>query len=85
MESDLNAALERISSLYDKWLLAENNQVRSNTEDSIIRIISNRNYIPVDIYMEANNGMGSGLCQPGFFEDDLRRLISIVENRLNCS
>jgi len=83
MDSYLNDGLERISSLYDEWLLSKNNQVKSNVEDSILRIINNRHYIPGDIYIEANNGMASGLCQPGFFEDDLLRLISIIKNRLN--
>lgn len=61
----------------------KNDRAKSNIEESVIRLINNRHYIPDEIYIEANNGMASGLCQHGFFEDDLHRLISIVETKLN--
>lgn len=83
MDYDLKETLVRLNELYDKWLLSRNMRDRSNAKDSIIRIINNRHYIPDEIYTEANNGWASGLCQPGFFEEDIRKLISILETKLN--
>lgn len=84
MEYSLKETLDRLTELYDNWLLYSNKRDRSNTEDAIIRIINNRQYIPDDIYIEACDGSASGLCQHGFFENDLRRLIFIIKNKLIC-
>lgn len=82
MSSCLNEALYRLTNLYDKWRLAQNMHDKSNVESSVIRLINNRRYIPDEIYLEACDNAASGLCQRGFFEEDLQRLISIIRAKL---
>lgn len=82
MEYSLKETLDRLTGLLDNWLLYSNKRDRSNTENTVIQIINNRQYIPDDIYIEACGGSASGLCQHGFFENDLRRLIFIIKSKL---
>lgn len=82
MDNNLKEVLVRLDGLYEEWLLTPNKRNKSKIEDKVICIINNRLYIPDEIYIEANDGLATGLCQHGFFERDLRRLISAINNKL---
>ena len=81
MESNIREAYERLYELYDQWYC--NPRDRSKTEESIHNIIENPNYIPAYIYAETTGGSASGLCQPGFFERDMQKILSILKKRLD--
>ncbi|MDE5810020.1 MAG: hypothetical protein K2H59_07075 [Muribaculaceae bacterium] len=81
MESNIREAYERLTELYNKWYSTP--RQRSQIEDLIYTIIENPYYVPHDIYTEVTDGGASGLCQPGFFERDMQKLLSILKKRLD--
>jgi len=82
MDFDLREGYLRLKEYYDEWLLSNSNREKSNIEESVVRIINNRHYIPDEIYVEVNEGSASGLCQHGFFENDLQKLINCLRHKI---
>ena len=82
MESNINDAYSRLTELYDKWYCSHSKKEKDNIEDLVYNIVNNRYYISDAIYLMASNGSASGLCQHGYFERDILKLIEILKNQL---
>lgn len=82
MESNINDAYSRLTELYDKWYCSHSKKEKDNIEDLVCNIVNNRHYISDSIYLMASNGSASGLCQHGYFESDILKLIEILKNQL---
>lgn len=82
MESNINDAYNRLSELYDRWYGSHSKKEKDDIEVLVFNIINNRYYIPDAIYLNASDGRASGLCQHGYFERDLLKLIDILKTQL---
>ena len=61
---------------YDSWFLSSTKN-RQNIEDCVCQFIENN--LDDSIYLRANGGLASGLCSYPHFEDDLKKIISLLK------
>lgn len=61
---------------FDSWFLSSTKERRS-IEDCVRQFVENK--LDSSIYLQANSGLASGLCSYPHFEDDLKRIISILK------
>lgn len=61
---------------YDTWFLSKPKD-RKRIEDIVCDFLEHN--LDDSIYLEANGGLATGLCSFPHFEDDLKRLISILK------
>lgn len=83
METNLSNAYDILHGHYMKWLGTLKRKEKSRIEDEVFRITNNKYYIPDEVYFEANDNRASGLCQNGFFERDLKKLINLLGQKLD--
>ena len=61
---------------FDSWFLSSTKN-RQNIEDCVCQFIENN--LDNSIYLRANGGLASGLCSYPHFEDDLKKIISVLK------
>lgn len=71
-------AYATLNDYYTEYLTQPKNKSKI---ESFVR--SYLNNIPDDIYIEASNGAASGLCEHGFFEGDLQKVLSVLKNQID--
>lgn len=69
-------AYDILDDYYTEYLTQHKN--RSKIE-SLVR--SYVDTLPDELYIEACNGNASGLCEHGFFESDLQKILTILKRK----
>lgn len=60
---------------YDTWFISKS-QDRKHIEDVVCAFLEHN--LDASIYMQANNGLASGLCSYPHFEEDLIKIIILL-------
>lgn len=80
MEKELLESVYKTLNRYQKEYFFTNTRKEKDLIENFVR-----NYldsIPNELYLELNNGAGSGLCRRGFFESDLSKCLSVLERMI---
>ena len=76
---DLKDLLEYLQDKYDQWYVARKLD-KERIEDLVYQFIDKN--LDDTLYIEVNDGRAAGLCAFPHFEEDLKKIISIIENKL---
>lgn len=68
---------QTLEAYYEDYLKCSKKSDKSRIETYVRNYLKN---IPDELYLKLNEGAGSGLCEHGFFESDLKRCISELKN-----
>lgn len=61
------------------YLLAPTRKAKDAVERNVREYL---HLIDSELYVELNEERGSGLCEPGWFEQDLSRIVRILRDKL---
>lgn len=80
--SDYKTILNYLEYKYNEWCTTTNKKNRSTIEMHVFQYVDN---IDDTLYIEANEGRASGLCSSQFFEEDLKRLINLLSDKIKTN
>lgn len=80
--SDYKTILNDLEDKYNEWCTTTNKKDRSTIEMHVFQYVDN---IDDTLYIEANEGRASGLCSSHFFEEDLKRLINLLSDKIKTN
>lgn len=72
--------LEYLDRMYSEWYTHPKKKDRTQIENEIR---NTANFWDDTIYIWLNNGNASGLFEPGFFESDIKRALSLLKEKVN--
>lgn len=76
--SDSKFLLEYLKEKHMQWLLAVDKKARERIEDTVCGFVNNN--MDDAIYLMASEGRASGLCSYPYFEEDLNKIINVLES-----
>lgn len=80
--SDYKIILDYLEDKYNEWCTTTNKKNRRTIEMHVFQYVNN---IEDTLYIEANEGRASGLCSSHFFEEDLKRLINLLSDKIKTN
>lgn len=78
--NDLKEIYEYLSEKYTKWYCSSSKNEKAEIERLVHYYLEN---IDDAIYSEMSNERARGFCDSQFFEDDIRRCINILNEKLH--
>lgn len=79
-ETDPQIILNFLEDKYETWYSCKDKKKRDFIEECVYNYLQ---FIDDSIYIEVMDGRASGLCSYPYFEEDLRKLINILNQRIN--
>ena len=72
--------LDYLNEKYDLWYTTTDKEVKRRIESYVFHYVDNN--LDDTIYIEANEGRASGLCAHPHFDEDIQRLIRVLQSKL---
>lgn len=78
-EDNPKILFEYLDDKYTEWKLSPNQKKKEFIENCVLQYLEN---MDDQFYCEISEGAASGLCSFPYFEEDLKKILSFLENRI---